>query len=158
MVKEFLSRKGVAYEEKDVSTDQAAALEMIRRTRQQAVPVTEIDGEIVIGFDRPRLEQLLAAKVTQRPSFGLKIADASKIAVQQGAVPLFGAYVGGVRPGSAAEQAGFQAGDIVVEVNMQPIRNAEDLARVLLGLTQGSRAEILFLRGGQQLRVETVYR
>lgn len=59
MAKRYLEGKGVAYTEVDVSADYAAAMDMIRRTGQQGVPVIEIDGEFVIGFDKARLDALL---------------------------------------------------------------------------------------------------
>ncbi len=42
-----------------MAEDPAKAEEMIQKTGQMGVPVTDIDGEIVIGFDQPRLRQLL---------------------------------------------------------------------------------------------------
>ena len=133
---------------------------MIQKTNQLGVPVITVGDQAVIGFDRARLEQLLSGKggvqAEQRPSFGLQIADASKIARKAGAVPVFGAFVGGVRPGSPAEKAGLQQGDVVTEINLRPINNADDLAKALSGLSFGSRVTIVFLRGQQTLRAETV--
>ena len=45
--------------------------------------------------------------------FGLKIADADRVAQKTGMIPLFGALIGGVSPGSLGEKAGLKAGDIV---------------------------------------------
>ena len=58
-VKQYLEERGIPYTEVDVSQDQAAAMEMIRKSGQMGVPVVEIDGEIVIGFDKERLDYLL---------------------------------------------------------------------------------------------------
>lgn len=58
-VKQYLEERGIPYTEIDVSQDQAAAMEMIRKSGQMGVPVVEIDGEIVIGFDKERLDYLL---------------------------------------------------------------------------------------------------
>jgi glutaredoxin 3 len=58
-VKEFLSRKGVQFKEHDVTAD-AAALADLEKLGYMTTPVTLIDGEAVVGFDRARLEQLLA--------------------------------------------------------------------------------------------------
>jgi glutaredoxin len=52
----------VLFEEIDVSANQLAAQEMISRSGQLGVPVVDIDGEIIVGFDRTRLKQLLALK------------------------------------------------------------------------------------------------
>jgi len=57
-VKEFLHQKGVEFTEKDVSADERA-LEELMAMGYSATPVTVIDGEAVVGFNRARLEQLL---------------------------------------------------------------------------------------------------
>ena len=58
-LKEFLKEKGVEFEEIDVSQDEKAMKEMVEKTGQMGVPVMEIDGEIVIGFDREKIIKLL---------------------------------------------------------------------------------------------------
>jgi len=122
MVKEFLSQKGIGFKEYDVSRDRVAAQELVNRTGQMGVPVTIIDGQTIIGFDRAQLEQVFSQEQgRQRPSFGAAIADASKITARQGAGITLGAYVGKVRPGSLAERVGLAQGDIITEVNVQPI-------------------------------------
>jgi len=57
-VKEFLSQNGIAYEEKDVSADEAALHELMHMG-VFTTPATAIDGEVVVGFDRKRLAELL---------------------------------------------------------------------------------------------------
>jgi glutaredoxin len=47
MVKEFLSQRGIAFEERDVSRDTNAAQEVVSKTGQMGVPVTIIDGQTV---------------------------------------------------------------------------------------------------------------
>jgi len=59
MVKRYLQARGIPYTEIDVSADYNAAMEMVRKSGQTGVPVVEIDGEIVVGFDRERIDQLL---------------------------------------------------------------------------------------------------
>ncbi len=156
--KSFLKERGVPFTEYDVSRDQAAAQEMIRLTGQMGVPVIAIDGQAVIGFDRARLESLLAkgGGNGKREHFGLKIADASRITQKAGAVPVFGAFVGAVAAGSPAQRAGLQAGDIVTEINLRPVNNAGDLEKSLAGLSTGGRVTIRFLRGQESLKAETV--
>ena len=58
--KEFLTDQGVKYSEVDVAADHDAAEAMINKSGQMGVPVIEIDGEIVVGFNKPRLTELLA--------------------------------------------------------------------------------------------------
>lgn len=62
MVKAFFREHSIAYEEKDVANDHALAEEMIKKSGQIAVPVIDIDGQIVIGFDQPKLSELLHIK------------------------------------------------------------------------------------------------
>jgi len=59
-VKEFLHEKGVPYEEKDISKDETA-LNKLLEMGFQATPVTVIDGEAVVGFNRAKLEELLTS-------------------------------------------------------------------------------------------------
>jgi glutaredoxin-like YruB-family protein len=58
-VKQFLDERNIPYEEYNVAEDPIRAEEMIQKSGQMGVPVIEVDGEIVVGFDRPRLEELL---------------------------------------------------------------------------------------------------
>ncbi|MFC1970624.1 PDZ domain-containing protein [Chloroflexota bacterium] len=155
MVKEFISQRGTGFEERDVSRDPSAAQELVRSTGQMGVPVTVINGQAVVGFDRPRLEQLMAqSQVGQRLSFGASIADASKITAKQGPGITLGAYIGKVRPGSVAQRIGLAPGDIVTELNLQRIANAGNLERALANLERGSRFSLAFLRGNKTMTTE----
>jgi len=58
-VKQFLREKGFEFEDINVLEDKAAAQEMIEKSGQTGVPVLDIDGEIVIGFDRNKIIELL---------------------------------------------------------------------------------------------------
>ncbi len=61
-LKEFLKEHNIEFEEIDVSRDQEAAKEMIEKTGQMGVPVVEINGEVVVGFDREKIKNLLNIK------------------------------------------------------------------------------------------------
>jgi len=58
-VKEYLRAREIDFEEVGVSTDMDRAQEIVERSGQYGVPVIEIDGEMVVGFDRPRIDALL---------------------------------------------------------------------------------------------------
>jgi glutaredoxin len=58
-VKEFLSQKGIPYIERDVLKDQTA-IEELAQLGYMTTPVIKIDDEIVVGFNRQRLEELLS--------------------------------------------------------------------------------------------------
>lgn len=59
MVKEFLSQHDVEYSERRVDEDKDAYDEFIALNVGRSVPVTVIDGETVIGFDRERITELI---------------------------------------------------------------------------------------------------
>lgn len=60
--KEFFKKNNVEYEEIDVSRNEAALQDMVERSGQMGVPVIEIDGRVVVGFDRPKLSEFLGMK------------------------------------------------------------------------------------------------
>jgi len=62
MTKAFFKENNVQYEEKDVSTDRGAADEMIKKSNQMGVPVIDVDGQILTGFDKEGLSRLLNIK------------------------------------------------------------------------------------------------
>ena len=59
MVKNFLKEKGIEYAEFDVSADKEKADEMVKKSGQMGVPVIEIGDEIVVGFDKKKISELL---------------------------------------------------------------------------------------------------
>ena len=60
--KEFFKEHNIEFTDLDVFSDAKAREEMINKTGQLGVPVTEIDGQIVIGFERGKISQLLGLK------------------------------------------------------------------------------------------------
>ncbi len=60
--KRYFREKGIKFRDVDVSRDQAAARDMVRRSGQMGVPVIDIGGKIVIGFDRAKINQYLGIK------------------------------------------------------------------------------------------------
>lgn len=130
-----------------MAADPLAAQELVRKSGQMGVPVIIMDDQVVIGFDRNRLEQLLAA-AARRPSLGLAVADAARY-VPNGS----GAYVGRVNPGSPGERAGLRVGDIIFEFGGYPVRTADDLENLIADLST-SRIPIAWYRDNQVMRSE----
>ena len=58
-VKEFLNEKKVKFEDIDVGADQKAANDMVEKSGQMGVPVVDIDGTIIVGFDKEAIEKAL---------------------------------------------------------------------------------------------------
>jgi glutaredoxin 3 len=62
MAKSWLKDKKVEFEDVNVGLNQDRAREMIQKSNQMGVPVLDVDGEIIIGFDRPKIEAALKKK------------------------------------------------------------------------------------------------
>lgn len=62
MAKEFFAKNNIAYDERDVAADEIARNEMFMKSRQMGVPVIDIDGKIIIGFEKKILESALGIK------------------------------------------------------------------------------------------------
>jgi len=60
LAKDYLKEKNIPFEDVDVSSDPARAREMIQKSGQRGVPVIDVDGTIIVGFDKNRLEALLS--------------------------------------------------------------------------------------------------
>lgn len=61
VLKEHLDSNNIKYVDVDVSKDTKGALEMIKKSGQRAVPVIDIDGNIIVGYDKEYIDKLLNA-------------------------------------------------------------------------------------------------
>jgi len=59
LAKNYFRQKNVKFRDVDVSRDQSAARDMLKRSGQSGVPVIDIGGKVIIGFDRPKIDKLL---------------------------------------------------------------------------------------------------
>ena len=62
VAKDYLKERGIDFEEIDVSKNEKAVQELIEKTGHLGVPILEIDGEIVIGFDKEKIDKILNLK------------------------------------------------------------------------------------------------
>ncbi|HEX9058846.1 MAG TPA: glutaredoxin domain-containing protein [Clostridia bacterium] len=58
-VKDYLEFKEVKFKDIDVSADRNAAAEMIQKSGQRGVPVVDIDGHIIVGFNKDEIDKLI---------------------------------------------------------------------------------------------------
>lgn len=154
-VKQYLESRGVAYTERNVERDAAAAAEMVRLSRQQGVPVTRIGDAIIVGFDRPRLDEALAR--AQRPRLGAAAADAAQMAAQGRTDQRAGAYLGRVRPDGVAARAGLAVGDVIISLAGRPVRTALELEQLIARVRPGARVPVEYVRGGDVRHAELVF-
>lgn len=148
--KQFLSRQGIPFVEKNVAVDRNAAVEMVRISGQQGVPVITVDGQVVIGFDQPRLRQILQQASRRGPKLGASIADAASQVKNHPGIPALGAYVGRVRPGSPAEKAGLRPGDVIVSLGGQQVMRAADVHQLLPQMPTGHEVSLSYVRNGEE--------
>ena len=64
-LKGYLRKNHILFTDIDVSRDESAAAEMVRRSGQHGVPQTVIDGEMIIGFDKNKIDRLLEIKISE---------------------------------------------------------------------------------------------
>jgi len=57
--KQFLKENNISFEDTDVSSNQVAAEEMIKKSGQMGVPVLDINGQIIVGFDKEKIKAAL---------------------------------------------------------------------------------------------------
>lgn len=158
--KAYLAANGVPFRDVDVSRDQQAAMEMVRLSGQQGVPVTVADGEVILGFDQARLAKI-ASKYAgpKRPPLGILAADAEEYLTKHpelaDKVPAGtkGVYVGKIRPQTVAERAGLQPGDILTSFAGKRIRSMAQLDQMVETLKAGDQATAKFLRNGEDTAV-----
>ncbi len=62
MLKDFLKENKIKFEEVNVAEDREAAKMIVEETKQMGVPVTKIDDQWVIGFDKEKLKEILKIK------------------------------------------------------------------------------------------------
>lgn len=56
---EYLDKIGVKYDVKDIESDRSIAEEAVEKSGQMGIPVIDINGDIIVGFDRPKIDKAL---------------------------------------------------------------------------------------------------
>jgi serine protease DegQ len=118
-------------------------------------------GNVGIGFAVPAnmagkvMDQLLEYGEVQRGRLGVMIGDVTPDVAEALNVEIdHGAYVSEVEPGSAAEKAGIEPGDVIVEFNGESIDSYTDLKNAVGLLRIGSTVDVTLIRDGQRKSVE----
>jgi len=148
-LKSYLRQRGVPFTEHDVSRDPRAAAEMVKLSGQQGVPVSVINDQVVVGFNQPVIERLLAQQAPSTPKLGVAIAEAKRIAAQKGLTLPEGAYVGRVHAGSPAARAGLHIGDVILKLAGHPISSDRDVHQIMAAVRPGQSLDLLVWRNGR---------
>ncbi len=132
-------------------------MEMVRRSGQQGVPVIATDDEVIVGFDQARLAKMIKrVSGPSRPPLGVLGANAADYLsrhpeARAGAPPeTSGVFVGEIRPGSVAEQAGLRKGDIIVGCAGKKVKDMSSLDRLIAAVKPGQQINARFIRQGQE--------
>jgi len=124
-------------------------LDVIRDGKNTTIPVTlEAMGS------RDKVASDTSSK--EKPRWGLGLQDLSADVRQELQAPanVKGALVANVEPGSSAENAGIQRGDVILEVNRKPVHSSQDVQQALSSVPKGQDALVLvWSRGGNTYRV-----
>ena len=152
-VKDYLGKAGVPFEEKRVDSDYNAAMEMIRRSGQQGVPVIATDSDVIVGFDQPRLAKIVERYGRpKRAPLGLLAADAESYFANHPEIAAAypegsrGIYVGEVKAGSVAEKAGIRRGDVITSVAGKRVKNMATLDQLIDTLQSGQNVKARYVR------------
>ncbi len=150
-LKNYFNQHSIPFVEHDVSQDPYRATEMVRVSGQQGVPVSIVDGQVVLGADISRINQILAQRAQRAPRLGIAIADAQQIATKKGIQLPDGAYVGRVNAASPAALAGLHTGDVIVQLAGRPIRTDQDVHQASTDLHYDQTVDLVAWRNGQTI-------
>jgi serine protease Do len=124
-------------------------LGVIRNGSNQTIPVT-------LGSMDKKDGEVSASAEQGKPRWGLGLSDLTPDVRQELQAPqdVKGALVGNVQPGSPADNAGLQRGDVILEVNRKPVKSAEEATQSLKSIPAGQEALVLvWSQGGNTFRV-----
>jgi S1-C subfamily serine protease len=117
--------------------------------------VTVIDGQVIVGFDKARLDTIISSAASRPPpKFGAAVADAEKY-IKPGSPPILGAYVGRISPGSVAEKSGLTPGDIIIQLDKTRVSDASDFGQTISIYKAGERFTIIYVRDSAVRSLET---
>ena len=126
-------------------------LQVLRDGKNMTLPVTV---EEMGSRDKDSSES--ASSEQGKPRWGIGLADLTPDARQQVQAPddVKGAVIERVQPGSPADNAGLQPGDVIVGVNRHPVKNADEVRQALTSVPKGQDALVLiWSNGGSTFRV-----
>jgi serine protease Do len=126
-------------------------LQVMRDGKSVAVPVT-----LVAMGSRDRTGKETSDAGHGKPRWGVGLGDLTPDVRQQLQAPetLHGAVIEQVQPGSPADNAGLQSGDVIVEVDRKPVQNAAEVQKALSSVPKGQDALVLvWSNGGNTFRV-----
>ena len=130
---------------------------LIARQTSQGIAVEGINFAVPIDEIERALVQIVAHGKVTRAWLGVYIQDITPGMEQQfGVAPGEGVLVADVVPGSPAQEAGIQAGDVIVSVDGVPVGSTDELQTEIMYRQVGEKVEIGIVRNGERLAIPVV--
>jgi S1-C subfamily serine protease len=135
----YLDQRGVAYTKRDVLSDPSATAILFGRLGKVVVPVVQVGERLLVGHDPVQLARFLPRQdgEEQHVAFGASVRTVTgEIATEKGLPAAYGVEVGQVKPGSPAEAAGIQSGDVITGIGPYTVDGGADQFRRAVSLRQ----------------------
>jgi membrane-associated protease RseP (regulator of RpoE activity) len=135
----YLDQRGVAYTKRDVLSDPSATAILFGRLGKVVVPVVQVGERLLVGHDPVQLARFLPRDDSeeQHVAFGASVRTVTgEIASAKGLPAVYGVEVGQVKPGSPAEAAGIQPGDVITGIGPYTVDGGADQFRRAVALRQ----------------------
>jgi glutaredoxin len=157
----YLDQRGVAYTKRDVLSDPSATAILFGRLGKVVVPVVQVGERLLVGHDPVQLARFLPRPESeeQHVAFGASVRTVTdEIARAKGLPATYGVEVGQVKPGSPAEAAGIQGGDVITGIGPYTVNGGADQFRRAVSLRQPGDTMMLTLwRDGDISEVAVVF-
>jgi membrane-associated protease RseP (regulator of RpoE activity) len=135
----YLDQRGIAYTKRDVLSDPSATAILFGRLGKVVVPVVQVGERLLVGHDPVQLARFLPREESeeQHVAFGASVRSVTaEIATAKGLPAVYGVEVGQVKPGSPAEVAGIQPGDVITGIGPYTVDGGADQFRRAVALRQ----------------------
>jgi membrane-associated protease RseP (regulator of RpoE activity) len=142
----YLDQRGIAYTKRDVLSDPSATAILFGRLGKVVVPVVQVGERLLVGHDPVQLARFLPREESeeQHVAFGASVRSVTaEIATAKGLPAVYGVEVGQVKPGSPAEVAGIQPGDVITGIGPYTVDGGADQFRRAVALRQPGDAMTL---------------
>jgi hypothetical protein len=157
----YLDQRGIAYTKRDVLSDPSATAILFGRLGRVVVPVVQVGERLLVGHDPVQLARFLPREDSedQHVAFGASVRSVTaEIAAAKGLPAVYGVEVGQVKPGSPAEAAGIQPGDIITGIGPYTVNGGADQFRRAVSLRQPGDTMMLTLwRDGDTSEVAVAF-
>ncbi len=150
-----LDKRGLEYTTRDVLSDPSASAILFGRLGRVAAPVLQIGERMLVGYDPVQLARFLPAEDAGQPgvAFGAAVRGVTaEIAAAHRLPAAYGVEVGSVKPGSPAEAAGVQPGDVITGIGGYTLHGGAEQFRLAVAARRpGDTMQLTLWRDGEQV-------